>query len=151
MVDDIPEISTISPPESPCGIVDTPVTSPSNIENFKLSTIVLVVPIDTIGLPIIWSTLAVIVGLLKFILSLTLYPVPELTILIDVIVDENSFYLKNQMQIEDIPSNFTVAAIIRNGQVKIPNTMTEIKFNDELLIFAKPEDALEAENLFVAR
>ena len=55
------------------------------------------------------------------------------------------------MQIEDIPSNFTVAAIIRNGQVKIPNTMTEIKFNDELLIFAKPEDALEAENLFVAR
>ena len=70
---------------------------------------------------------------------------------IDVIVDENSFYLKNQMQIEDIPSNFTVAAIIRNGQVKIPNTMTEIKFNDELLIFAKPEDAQEAENLFVAR
>ena len=37
---------------------------------------------------------------------------------IDVIVDENSYYLKNQMQIEDIPSNFTVAAIIRNGQLK---------------------------------
>ena len=70
---------------------------------------------------------------------------------IDVIVNENSYYLKNQMQIEEIPSNFTVAAIIRDGQVKIPNTMSEIKSNDELLIFAKPEDAQEAENLFVAR
>ena len=27
--------------------------------------------------------------------------------------------------------------------------MTEIKFNDELLIFAKPEDAQEAENLLL--
>ena len=70
---------------------------------------------------------------------------------IDVIVNENSYYLNNQMQIEEIPSSFTVAAIIRNGQVKIPNTMSEIKANDELLIFAKPEDAQEAENLFVSR
>ena len=78
----------MSPPESWCGIVDTPVTLPSSIENFKLSTIVLVVPTDTIDLPITWSTLAVIDGSLKFILSLTLYPVPESTTLIDVIVDE---------------------------------------------------------------
>ena len=70
---------------------------------------------------------------------------------IDVIVNEDSYYLNNQMQIEEIPSSFTVAAIIRNGQVKIPNTMSEIKANDELLIFAKPEDAQEAENLFVSR
>ncbi len=59
LIEDIPDISTISPPERPCGTVDKPVTSPSSIENFKLSMIVLVVPTDTIVLPTISSTLAV--------------------------------------------------------------------------------------------
>ena len=77
VIDDIPDISTISPSERPWGTVDTPVTLPSSMENFKLLTIVFVVPTATIGCPLIWSTLAVIVASLKFILSLTLYPVPD--------------------------------------------------------------------------
>ena len=89
MPEDIPEISTTSPSKSPCGMVDTPVTLPLITENFKLSIIVLVVPTDTMDLPITWSTLAVIVGSLKFILSLTLYSVPELITPIDVIFDES--------------------------------------------------------------
>ena len=41
------------------------------------------------GLPITWLTLAVIVGSLKSILSLTLYSVPESTTLTDVIFDDS--------------------------------------------------------------
>ena len=55
------------------------------------------------------------------------------------------------MSIDDIPTDFSVAAIIRDGIVKIPGSMSEIKPNDELLIFAKPEDAKNAESLFVSK
>ena len=71
-IDDIPDISTMSAPERLWGTVDKPVTLPSSIENFKLSTIVFVVPTDTIDLPTISSTLADIVGSLKVNLSFTL-------------------------------------------------------------------------------
>ena len=57
------------------------------MENLKLSTSVFVVPTDTIDFPIIWSTLADIVTSLKFILSLTLYPVPDSLIVTLVIVE----------------------------------------------------------------
>ena len=87
VIDDIPDISIISPLERPWGTVDTPVTLLSSIENFKLLISVFVVPTDTIGCPITWSTLAVIVTSLKFILSLTLYPVPDSLIVTLVIVE----------------------------------------------------------------
>ena len=70
---------------------------------------------------------------------------------IDVIVDETSKYIQKDMVIDDIPSEFSVAAIIRGGVVKIPGSMTEIKPDDELLIFTKPEDAKNAESLFVSK
>ena len=80
-------MSTISPPESPWGLVENPVTSPSITENIKLFTTVFVVPTDTIDLPITLSTLAEIVGSLKLILSLTLYEFPELFTVTFVIFD----------------------------------------------------------------
>ena len=70
---------------------------------------------------------------------------------IDVIVDKKSNYLLNDMKIEDIPVEYSVSAIIRKDKIIIPNYMTEIKAEDELLIFTKPEDAQSAENLFVNR
>ena len=33
----------------------------------------------------------------------------------------------------------------------LPNIMTEIKAGDELLIFAKPEHAKDAESLFISK
>ena len=70
---------------------------------------------------------------------------------IDVVVDNSSRYIRKKMSINEISSNFSVAAIIRDGDVKIPNTMTEIKAMDELLIFAKPEHAKDAESLFISK
>ena len=40
---------------------------------------------------------------------------------------------------------------LEDNQVKIPSTLTEIKPGDELLIFVKPEDAQDAEGLFVSK
>ena len=70
---------------------------------------------------------------------------------IDVIVDESSTYIRKEISINEIPPHFSVAAIIRDNQVKIPSTLTEIKPGDELLIFVKPEDAQDAEGLFVSK
>ena len=66
-------------------------------------------------------------------------------------IDESSAYIIKEMSIDDIPPHFSVAAIIRDNQVKIPSALTEIKPLDELLIFAKPEDAQDAESLFVSK
>ena len=65
VIEDIPDISTISSSESPWGTVDTPVILSSSTENLRLSTSVFVVPTDTIDLPLIWSTLADMVTSLK--------------------------------------------------------------------------------------
>ena len=70
---------------------------------------------------------------------------------IDVVVDESSRYITKGMSIDEIPSNFSVAAIIRESEIKIPNIMTEIKVGDELLIFAKPEHTKDAESLFISK
>jgi len=70
---------------------------------------------------------------------------------IDIIVDKASNYLLNNMKMEDIPSEFSISAIIRKDKIIIPNYMSEIKAEDELLIFVRPEDAQTAESLFVKR
>ena len=70
---------------------------------------------------------------------------------IDVIVDPDSDYLSNEMTIDSIPENYSVAAIIRKEKIIIPTKRTEIKSGDELLIFTKPEHAQKAESLFVNR
>jgi len=68
---------------------------------------------------------------------------------IDVIVDPDSDYLSNNMTIDSIPESYSIAAIIREEKIIIPNKRTEIKSNDELLMFTKPEHAQKAESLFV--
>ena len=71
-VEEIPIISTTSPSSNPWGIVDKPTIFSSDTENFKLLTIVLVVPTETKDFPKTSITLADIVGSLKFSLSSTL-------------------------------------------------------------------------------
>jgi len=68
---------------------------------------------------------------------------------IDVRVTDDSPYLKKNMSIDSLPEEFSIAAIIRSDKVIIPNMMTEIKSEDELLIFAKPDNAKDAESLFI--
>ena len=68
---------------------------------------------------------------------------------IDVIVEDNSKYLINDMTIDSIPKNYLIAAIIRKDQILIPTKRSEIKSGDELLIFTKPEHAQKAESLFL--
>ena len=62
----------MSPSKNPWGRVDIPVTFPSVTVNVKLFTTVFVVSTETIVFPMTWSTLAKIVGSLKFNLSFTL-------------------------------------------------------------------------------
>ena len=68
---------------------------------------------------------------------------------IDVIVDSDSDYLSSDMTIDSISEDYSIAAIIRNEKIIIPNKRSEIKSADELLIFTKPEHAQKAESLFV--
>ena len=53
------------------------------------------------------------------------------------------------MTIDSISEDYSIAAIIRNEKIIIPNRRSEIKSGDELLIFTKPEHAQKAENLFI--
>jgi len=41
-----------------------------------------------------------------------------------------------------------LSAIIRNSEVMIPNQKSEILINDQLLVFAKPNEIKEIESLF---
>ena len=68
---------------------------------------------------------------------------------IDVIVDSNSYYLSNNMTFDSISKDYSIAVIIRDEKIIIPNDRSVIKSNDELLIFTKPEYAQKAESLFV--
>ena len=70
---------------------------------------------------------------------------------IDVLVSIDSKYLKQSMSIDDIPKEYLVASITRDDKIIIPNSRTEIKSEDHLLIFTKPEHAHDAESLFVIK
>ena len=61
----------------------------------------------------------------------------------------DSDYLSSDMTIDSISEDYSIAAIIRNEKIIIPNKRSEIKSADELLIFTKPEHAQKAESLFV--
>ena len=50
--------------------------------------------------------------------------------------------------LSDIPDSISLCAIIRSNEVIIPNHKTQILENDELLIFAKPNEIKEIESLF---
>ena len=86
-VDDIPAISTISLLVRLCGIVATPVTTPSKTENSIFSITVFVVATDTISLPETSLISAFTVKSLKLSLSPTLYEDPASFMVISVIFE----------------------------------------------------------------
>ena len=67
---------------------------------------------------------------------------------IEVKVSADSKYLNKKYSISDIPENISLGAIIRNGNINIPDQHIEILPNDELLLFSKAKNIEIAESLF---
>ena len=67
---------------------------------------------------------------------------------LEIIVRENSEYLRKELRISDLPSEICLAAIKRNDKIIIPIRNTDLKIGDELLFFTKSEDIYKAEQLF---
>ena len=56
--------------------------------------------------------------------------------------------LSKKYTINDLPNTIIVCEIIRSNNIIIPNNKTEIKVNDNLLIFLKPEQISTVEKIF---
>ena len=67
---------------------------------------------------------------------------------VELTVDSQSLYINSDYSISDIPETISLCAIIRENKVIIPNHKAEILSNDQLLIFAKPNEIKEIELLF---
>ena len=67
---------------------------------------------------------------------------------IELDVAKNCKYLSKKYSINDLPNTIIVGAIIRSNNIIIPNNKTEIKVNDNLLIFLKPEQISTVEKIF---
>ena len=67
---------------------------------------------------------------------------------VELTVDSRSLYINSDYSISDIPETISLCAIIRENKVIIPNHKAEILSNDQLLIFAKPNEIKEIELLF---
>jgi len=68
---------------------------------------------------------------------------------LELTVSENSKYLQKNMSIGKLPDFLCIGSIIRNGNIIIPNTLTEVLSGDELLLFTKDKNISKAENLFL--
>ena len=67
---------------------------------------------------------------------------------VELRVEINSNYIVKNYSISDIPGTVTLAAIIREDDIMIPNNKTQIFVGDELLLFLKPNDIKKVESLF---
>ena len=67
---------------------------------------------------------------------------------VELRVEINSNYIVKDYSISDIPGTVTLAAIIREDDIMIPNNKTQIFVGDELLLFLKPNDIKKVESLF---
>ena len=67
---------------------------------------------------------------------------------IEVKVSKDSKYINKKYTISDIPENISLGAIIRNGNIYIPDQHIEILPDDELLLFSKAKNIEKAESLF---
>lgn len=57
-------------------------------------------------------------------------------------------FLRKKYILDDLPDSICLGAIIRDSKIIIPNQKTNIKENDQLLIFLKPEYISKVENIF---
>jgi len=67
---------------------------------------------------------------------------------VELRVEPNSNYITKNYSLSDIPGTVTLAAIIRNDDIIIPNANAQIFAEDELLLFLKPNDIKKVESLF---
>ena len=67
---------------------------------------------------------------------------------VELKVGSECTYIRNDWTLSNIPDTISLCAIIRSNEVIIPNHKTQILENDELLIFAKPNEVKEIESLF---
>ena len=67
---------------------------------------------------------------------------------VELTVDRESLYISDDYSMSDIPDTISLCAIIRDNKVIIPTHNSEILANDDLLIFAKPNEIKEIELLF---
>ncbi len=67
---------------------------------------------------------------------------------VELTVQPDCKFLRKKWPIEKIPQEMSLGAIIRDGNVEIPNHYSIIKPYDDLLIFTKPSFVSTAENLF---
>ncbi len=70
---------------------------------------------------------------------------------VEIAIKPNCKYIRKKYSLEKIPENMCLGAIIRDGSVKIPNSHTELKVGDQLLIFTKPDCIDKAEDLFKSK
>ena len=67
---------------------------------------------------------------------------------VELRVDRNCRYLRKDYILSNLPNTISLCSIIREHEVIIPNHKTQILANDQLLIFAKPNEIKEIESLF---
>ena len=67
---------------------------------------------------------------------------------VELHVNPGCKYISGDYSLKDIPENVSLCAIVREGEVMIPNQKTKILNNDELLFFAKPHNVKSIESLF---
>ena len=67
---------------------------------------------------------------------------------IELSVSPDCKYLRKRYTLEQLPEEFCIGSISRNNEIIIPNTHTEIRSGDELLVIIKEENISKAERLF---
>ena len=67
---------------------------------------------------------------------------------VELKVEPDSSYITKKYSLSDIPGTVTLAAIIRQDDIIIPSSNTQIFAEDELLLFLKPNDIKKVESLF---
>ena len=67
---------------------------------------------------------------------------------IELSVSPDCKYLRKRYTFEQLPEDFCIGSIFRNEELIIPNTHTEIRSGDKLLVIIKEENISKAERLF---
>ena len=67
---------------------------------------------------------------------------------IELTVNPKCKYLEKKYSIKQIPEGLCIGAICRNSEMIIPNNLTEIFADDELLVITKEENISKTEKLF---
>ncbi|MBC8197111.1 MAG: Trk system potassium transporter TrkA [Candidatus Marinimicrobia bacterium] len=66
----------------------------------------------------------------------------------EIRVRDDSKFIRKKYNLDKIPQDIVLGAIIRDDKVIVPNSKTNIHPEDELLLFTKPENLSTAERLF---